>query len=337
MSHNLFENYVKTVTFVLSSHLVDMRHLSTLTSSSFPLASCLFPFTFSRVWHPAIVDDAIYMLQYLSQKYSNAKIFLAGYSAGSNIVHNTLWTLVTSVNNKIQIYGVFCCCVNWCYSTTLKRLENSGSISGMFYSSLLSHQVKVCEQNHHTNWPSSSFQKILSNTMHHIAAEHGEVVKHSLSQSYFISEIDRVTSKIYGFSSVEEMYEVYSSLKRYCQETQNPNSSSLSLCPIFLLQPSDDPLHQVWFLHCLYLIVVGCCSSEYSNWGNSESWWCHLHGDHSRKSHRVCWRKHIWDIYFRELLFLSCKSCFGILWSVMWSSGRSSKGEGGVRRFLAKT
>lgn len=151
MSHNLFGNYVRMVIIVLSSHHVDMRHLSILTSLSFLLPLCVIPLTFVRVWHPAIVDDAIYMLQYLSQRYSNAKIFLAGYSAGSNIVHNTLLTLVTSVNNKIQIYGVFCCCVNWCYSTTLKRLENSGSITGIFYSSLLSHQVKVCEQNHHTN------------------------------------------------------------------------------------------------------------------------------------------------------------------------------------------
>lgn len=157
MSLSLFELYVTMATFVLSSHRAGTRPLSTLTSlTPSSITSCysllrtkflslLFPL--SRVWHPAIVDDTIFILQHLSLKYSKAKIFLAGYSAGSNIVHNTLHTLLNSDNNKIKISGVFCCCVNWCYSTTLKRLEKSGSISGFFYSSLLSHQVKVSHLN----------------------------------------------------------------------------------------------------------------------------------------------------------------------------------------------
>lgn len=80
--------------------------------------------------------------------------------------------------------------------------------------------------------------------MHHIEARHGEDVKHHLSRSHFISDVDSVTSNIYGFDSVDDLYTVYSGLKRYCLQTKRAKTGCQS-CPIFLLQPLDDPLHQV--------------------------------------------------------------------------------------------
>jgi predicted alpha/beta-fold hydrolase len=120
-----------------------MKHLYILTSTPPPPPPSLPSHGLSsRVWHPAIIDDTLFVLTHLSQSYSSPKIFLAGYSAGSNIVQNTLCSLL-SMKLPIRLCGVFCCCVNWCYGSTLHRLENSGSLSGLFYSALLSLQVKV--------------------------------------------------------------------------------------------------------------------------------------------------------------------------------------------------
>lgn len=84
-----------------------------------------------------MAEDVVHVLDNIHNSLPLSSIYLAGYSAGSNIVQNVLMTKPTNV----RIVAVFCCCVNWCYTSTRARLEGSGL--GRVYSMLLAAQVKV--------------------------------------------------------------------------------------------------------------------------------------------------------------------------------------------------
>jgi predicted alpha/beta-fold hydrolase len=66
---------------------------------------------------------------------------MAGFSAGTNMLHETLLHLQEEYS-KIKINGVFLQSVSWDYTVGKKRLENYG-IQGLFYSSMLALQFKV--------------------------------------------------------------------------------------------------------------------------------------------------------------------------------------------------
>jgi predicted alpha/beta-fold hydrolase len=84
-----------------------------------------------------MTEDVIHVLTSIRNTLPLCNIYLAGYSAGSNIVQNVVLTKPAS----IPIVAVFCCCVNWCYTSTRTQLE--GTSVGRMYSMLLAAQVKV--------------------------------------------------------------------------------------------------------------------------------------------------------------------------------------------------
>ena len=100
-------------------------------------------FYYCRVWHPGFYEDGLLILHKLRKKYPHSKLFLAGFSAGSNIVQNILVHNNKSEEGKIIIAGAFCCCVNYCYMSTMRRLENGSSLVGKFYSIMLAAMTKV--------------------------------------------------------------------------------------------------------------------------------------------------------------------------------------------------
>jgi hypothetical protein len=99
-----------------------------------------------RMWHPGFHSDGLFLLNSLQRKYPRGILFLAGFSAGSNIVQNILIhnNMMSSSNARVPIRGVFCCCVNYCYLSTMIRLEQESSWIGKCYSWILALQIKVC-------------------------------------------------------------------------------------------------------------------------------------------------------------------------------------------------
>jgi hypothetical protein len=92
------------------------------------------------MWHPGLTDDAELVIRYIHETYSSAtKIFLIGFSAGSNICN----LLISKIYPLVNISGVFCCCVCWDYKEARRVLEVEGGLIGKMYSRLLVEQLKV--------------------------------------------------------------------------------------------------------------------------------------------------------------------------------------------------
>lgn len=91
-----------------------------------------------RFWHPGHVDDATEVLDFIHKEYPNAKVYLVGFSAGSNIVHKLI---VKNENQRGFIRGAVCICVNGDYLSSRKKLEST--LQGKVYSALITLGYKV--------------------------------------------------------------------------------------------------------------------------------------------------------------------------------------------------
>eukprot|EP00602_Paraphysomonas_sp_CaronLab_P005130 CAMPEP_0185033208 /NCGR_PEP_ID=MMETSP1103-20130426/21976_1 /TAXON_ID=36769 /ORGANISM="Paraphysomonas bandaiensis, Strain Caron Lab Isolate" /LENGTH=328 /DNA_ID=CAMNT_0027569409 /DNA_START=231 /DNA_END=1215 /DNA_ORIENTATION=- len=173
------------------------------------------PLSNHKTWHPALHDDVCLLLERTHEACPDAILFMAGFSAGSNIVHNAL----LHKPEHIRLAGVFCCCVNWCYATTRSRLENS--IAGKFYSFMLAALLKG----------------IMMKSIQEVEKVHGSSVRQDIQTCRTMSEVDRVLVRVFGFTSETEQLNAFSALKRV-------HEKNIIEQPVLLLQPQDDPLHQ---------------------------------------------------------------------------------------------
>ena len=61
---------------------------------------------YNRLWHPALTEDAELILRDIGTSYKHkAKVFLAGYSAGTNIISRAMQVL-DSKNLSCTLYCV---------------------------------------------------------------------------------------------------------------------------------------------------------------------------------------------------------------------------------------
>ena len=77
---------------------------------------------------------------------------------------------------------------------------------------------------------------------------HRDLHRH-IDQCYMMSHFDCVVRKdIYEFESKELQYEYFSGLKTFT-EMHATSTDDLHSPPMLLIQPSDDPLHEVTISH----------------------------------------------------------------------------------------
>lgn len=168
----------------------------------------------SKPWHAALTDDAKLVLRQLAKARGEkkTKVFLAGFSASSNIVAMTISDLPSSKEwSSLQIIGALCVCVNYDYLSTRTLLEDS--VLGRMYSRLLVLQFKQLLNTNKEKIDPSLFQ--------------------TLHQTTLLSEYDRVACRWYGFESEEEMYRRLSP-KHILHKID---------IPFVAIQPADDPLY----------------------------------------------------------------------------------------------
>ena len=163
-------------------------------------------------WHPAFTDDAYLTMQHVYKSYGpNSKIFFAGFSAGSNIVLQTLLRNQKD-KNPIPVAGACCVCFVANYLKVRNELENSAL--GRVYSFLMANKQK----------------EIIKNNAHAFD-DHAEEVARLMKCTY-LSEFDSAAMNlVYGFANEEEL---------------NRNFSCMGIAelptPYIGIQPRDDPL-----------------------------------------------------------------------------------------------
>jgi hypothetical protein len=84
--------------------------------------------------------------------------------------------------------------------------------------------------------------------MHFVESFHGIAVRQSMQQSSTMTDLDKVVRRVYGYTSDHHMYQEFSGLQRVCQsrmEASCDDADDHLHTPMLLLQPDDDPLHQV--------------------------------------------------------------------------------------------
>jgi len=168
------------------------------------------PLKSKKLWYPGLHDDTLYVLQSLERHYPNSKLFLVGYSAGSNLVLRTL-----NDSNKIKsLVGAMCVCVNRDYLTSRTNLE--ASFRGCIYSSLMT----------------MAYKDIIKRNAH-IHNEIGEDIINKLLSCHFLSDYDRIAAThLHNFNTFNEY-----------NKTLSVHSTAGISVPLLAVQPLDDPLH----------------------------------------------------------------------------------------------
>ena len=130
----------------------DRFNLHLETPLFFTLNRCMLTYLTS-FWHPAKSDDVVFVVNYISNLFGNsARIFLVGYSAGSNIVQKALLHCRRQEEEcagqndgtrllSPRIWGATCVCITYDYMAARQRLERSPV--GAVYSMLMAHIYKV--------------------------------------------------------------------------------------------------------------------------------------------------------------------------------------------------
>ena len=170
------------------------------------------------------------MVEYLQSHYDrrHLRLFLVGYSAGSNLVHKIVRHL--SHEQRLQesaVRAAMCVCVNSDYLRSRSRLESSWL--GWVYSLLMCSLCKdILLRNAHV------FEEL-------DGLKDGDQAGHSvhsrasqlLAPCYLLSHYDAVAGRVFhGYQSEEHLNDCLSMA----------DFSSLGL-PLLALQPRDDPLH----------------------------------------------------------------------------------------------
>ena len=170
------------------------------------------PLRTNAAWHPAFTDDAYLTMHHVFKSYGpSVKIFFAGFSAGSNIVLQTLLRNQKG-KNPIPVVGACCVCFVADYVRVRNELENSAL--GRVYSYLMAKKQK----------------DIIKNNAHAFDDRVEEVER--LMKSTYLNEFDSAAlNLIYGFADEEEL---------------NRNFSCMGIAdlqtPYIGIQPRDDPL-----------------------------------------------------------------------------------------------
>lgn len=172
------------------------------------------PLKTKEAWHPAFSDDAFLTLQHVHKLYhTRAKIFFSGFSAGTNIVIQTLLRNQRAGAAQVPVVGACCVCLIDDYATTRDELETTAV--GRIYTFLLAAKQK----------------DIIRRNMHAFRDHPKELEK--LLQCTTLREFDQAAlSLIYGFTSEKEWNEALS-----CRALVDV------AIPYLGIQPRDDPLH----------------------------------------------------------------------------------------------
>jgi len=190
---------------------MEMEGYTTVIVSSlgvdYPLKKC-------SVWHSFdVAKTAIVNVRKLASK---GKIFLVGYSAGTNII-NKLITDNTFVT-KNGICAAMCLCNNG-KSYLEARVDLESTFIGRIYSRLI---VMVYKNIISIN-KENSFMKSLSE----------EYLK-QLQKPTFLSEFDKVAySQLYGYDSEES----------FATDSSTTKLEAITI-PLLVMQPKDDPMLQ---------------------------------------------------------------------------------------------
>jgi predicted alpha/beta-fold hydrolase len=190
-----------------------------------------------KLWHPALTDDVCLLIDKLHQTYSDnqrqTNIILVGFSGSTTLLTNYITherakpyitcncpeTSNSETSNSVMIVGaVFCCFV--CEYINTKRLME-GSFLGRIYSYGLTSLYKYYLHN-----PSRICQ--LSN----LGVDPLTLLT-NLDKTWYLSQYERDSYRLYGFSSEEQMHSAYQT---------TPLLSKIPIPTIFM-QPADDPFY----------------------------------------------------------------------------------------------
>jgi predicted alpha/beta-fold hydrolase len=170
------------------------------------------PLKKGKFWHPGHYHDAKMVLNFIQCHYPKSRVYLVGFSAGSNIIHKLV---LNYHHRKDFIRGAVAVCVNGDYLATRKHLEST--LQGKLYSALLAMgQKDILQRNDHVHptLDATSLKKLAS--------------------CRFVSEYDAIAwEALYGFESEQDYYNAISS---------NFTDRRLNV-PYLAIQPRDDPLH----------------------------------------------------------------------------------------------
>lgn len=151
-----------------------------------------------------------------------AKVFLSGFSAGTNITQKVILhygKLRKNYGRQLQIQGAMCVCINYDYVASRDRLEST--FIGCVYSMLMCWLVKdILHRNSH---------------VHHELPGGRSAVSRILSRCVYLSHYDQHAAlHLHGYKSEESLQHALSMF-----EVHNID------VPLLALQPQDDPLHLV--------------------------------------------------------------------------------------------
>eukprot|EP01040_Poterioochromonas_malhamensis_P013271 gene13271-14576_t len=179
------------------------------------------PLSSKRPWHPGFYEDAVTAVEYVYRLYGGrdkVRLFLLGYSAGSNITHKTLLHFEQERRLKGEddlsvpvITAASCVCINYDYLTARAKLESSAI--GLVYSMLM---CAMCKE-------------ILQKNPHVYSSEEEERLTRCLLLSHYD---EHVGLTLHGYSSLDHLQD---SLSMF-------NFEDISV-PLLAIQPADDPLH----------------------------------------------------------------------------------------------
>lgn len=94
-----------------------------------------------------------------------------------------------------------------------------------------------------------------------IESFHGKDVRYSIQKCITMSDLDKVMRRVYGYSSEQHMLMEYSGLKKVCRSRVEASCNcdvAEVHTPMLLLQPEDDPLHQVEYTEVMRLYSYEC-------------------------------------------------------------------------------
>ena len=161
---------------------------------------------------------------------STLRIFLTGYSAGSNVIQRVLLHSRDKPCAEV-IQGALCVCINYDYLTSRRNLEST--TVGCAYSMLMTYALKdIIRRNAHV----------------HEQIEGGSgLINRLLTSCTFMSDYDRLFAKaLHSYVSVEDMNGFVSMHDLHRIDV-----------PLLAVQPSDDPLHMV--RECVFVTHVNIC------------------------------------------------------------------------------
>ena len=197
-----------------------------------------------KLWHPALIDDVCLLMDKLHHAYSDnqrqTNILLVGFSGSTTILTTYIAnerakpyihcntsksetsksdTSKSDTSKSVSIVGAVFCCFACEYINTRRLLE--GSFWGRVYSYGLATLYKYHLHNHSRICQLSNLGvdplSLLAN----------------LDKSWCLSQYERDSYRLYGFSSEEQLYSAYQT---------TPLLSKISIPTVFM-QPADDPLY----------------------------------------------------------------------------------------------